>query len=249
MYNIHDEARHFEPGISSPIFSLNGKKYAVLICEDIWHTEQSYNQNNPIEQCLDVDLSGVFVLNASPSNIGKLAKRQDVVSYLAQKIKAPVAYINQVGGNDEIVFDGASFIADEKGHLMSQAKIFEEDDLTLEFPIKSKVISEIKPPSYGLFLFEQLKLGLRDYIHICGFKSIVVGCSGGIDSALVLAVAKYAIGAENVYAITMPSAFSSEGSVSDSVDLCRNLGIKLYTRPISDDFDLSCRHFENSNRF
>ncbi len=246
VYNIHDEARHFESGQLSPVMQIKGKNFAVFVCEDIWHKAQGYASIDPVLQCTQPDIEGVFVLNASPSNIGKSSARKEVVTYLAKKLQAPVVYVNQVGGNDEIVFDGASFVTDSQGNIIHQAKIFEEDILTLDFPFQTgnQIIECIR--TYESFLFEQLKLGLRDYIQKCGFKGIVVGCSGGIDSALVIAIATYALGAENVFAITMPSVYSSEGSVLDSEALCKNLGVKLYTRPIGEEFQLSCKQYEES---
>ena len=244
VYNIHDEARHFEPGACSPVFDLNGKKFAVFVCEDIWHEVQEYNVIDPVYQIGKNKMEAIFVLNASPSNIGKLTKRYAITKQLACKTKAPVCYVNQVGGNDEIVFDGASFVTNSQGQVILEAKSFKEDYLTLSLPISKDFKKLENQKTSEEFLFEQLKLGLRDYIFKCGFKGIIVGCSGGIDSALVIALASYAIGPENVYAITMPSIYSSSESVSDSQELCSNLGVYLYTRPIGEEFKLSCKQFE-----
>ncbi len=248
VYNIYDEARHFERGQTSPVFEFRGKQYGVLICEDLWAEFQDYYHESPEKQFIGKNLEVIFVLNGSPSNIGKFTERTQMVSQLAIKVKVPVVYVNQVGGNDEIVYDGASFICDETGNIKHISASFEESVEVVDLSSLATLSTRQNPYQDDIYkmYFEQLKVGLRDYVQKCGFKGIVLGSSGGIDSALTLAVAKYALGAENVVGITMPSVYSSEGSVGDSVALCRNLAIKLFTRPIAEDYQLSCREFEKT---
>ena len=247
VYNIFDEARHFEAGQTSPIFEFQGKKFGVLICEDLWAEFEDHYHASPVSYFESEKVEAVFVLNGSPSNIGKFEERQNIVSDLAKKIQAPVVYVNQVGGNDEIVYDGASFVCDGGGAMKHLLPSFEESVQCVDLEALSlkEACNNPYQDVYHLY-FEQLKIGLQDYVQKCGFKGIVLGSSGGIDSALTLAIAKYALGAENVVGITMPSVYSSAGSVDDSVKLCENLGVKLFTRPIAEDYQLSCREFEKA---
>ena len=242
VYNIHDEARHFQSGHGSPVFSLGKHRFAVLLCEDIWHHPRLYDCEDPLQQCDDPDLEAIFVLNASPSEVGKMTARHQVVSRVQQRFQVPVVYVNQIGGNDEIVFDGSSFVIDAYGNIAAQAAAFQEQTLGVD-------LSALPPPqtcqplSCEALWFAQLKLGLRDYIHKCGFSGVVVALSGGIDSAVVLALARYALGAEHVAALMMPGTYSSSGSVTDSRQLCVNLGVKVYERPIAREYELGCQEF------
>lgn len=252
-YNIFDEKRYFEEGSAdqSMVFNLNGHRVGVLICEDGWDDStptKMYNAS-PVKALKAQNPEFVISINASPSNINKAEDRLEVFSKAVSEIlKVPFVYVNQVGGNDQIVFDGASFVMNSKGILGGHLDFFAEQVSVVELDsleyISSHKISKFPKPE-ELF-YKQTIMGLRDYVGKCGFKSVVVGSSGGIDSALTLALAADALGAENVKAITMPSHYSSSGSVDDSVTLCKNLGIKLYTRPIGRDFDVTIEEFKNS---
>lgn len=250
-YNIFDEKRYFEEGQADQtmVFTLNGTKIGVLICEDGWDDSSSKKMYNvsPVNALKSQKPEFVISINASPSNINKAEDRLEVFSKaVADILKVPFAYLNQVGANDQIVFDGASFIMNSKGILAGQMAFFEEDlisvDLsTLEYVTHHKTG---KFPTHNELFYKQIVLGLKDYVKKGGFKSIVVGSSGGIDSALTLALAVDALGAENVKAITMPCHYSSSGSVSDSESLCDNLGIKLFHRSIKQDFDVAIEEFK-----
>lgn len=252
-YNIFDEKRYFEEGSSDQpmVFNLNGHRVGVLICEDGWDDSaptKMYNAS-PVKALKAQNPEFVISINASPSNINKAEDRLEVFSKAVSEIlKVPFAYVNQVGGNDQIVFDGASFIMNSKGILSGHLEFFAEQVSVVEMDnleyISQHKISKF--PAANELFYKQTIMGLRDYISKCGFKSVVVGSSGGIDSALTIALAVDALGAENVKAITMPSHYSSSGSVDDSVILCNNLGVKLYTRPIGRDFDVTVEEFKKS---
>ena len=247
VYNIYDEARHFERGQKSPIFQFKGKKYAVLICEDIWATYQRLYHDSPEEFILGSKVEAVFILNGSPSNIGKMKDRFQIVCDLSVNLEVPCIYSNQVGGNDEIVYDGSSFITDNKGAVKKLLPKFKEcsELVNLKKLNYLENYRHLNQEDHYTIIYNQLILGLKDYVVKSGFKGVVVGSSGGIDSALTLAIAVHALGADNVNAITMPSIYSSVGSINDSIELCRNLGIKLFERGIGEEYVRSCKDFLN----
>jgi NAD+ synthase (glutamine-hydrolysing) len=236
-YGIFDERRHFEPGPEGAcILAVAGYQLGFLICEDGWNNDGRDYKVNPFAALRAEAPDIVVSINASPSNIGKREQRHALFAAASVQNALPIVYVNQVGGQDQLVFDGASFAVSPQQGVAFEAPAFVEDFQVLDFdgarfldtsgPAKAVPVVE--------FTRRQIVLGLQDYARRCGFKKAVVGSSGGIDSALTLALAVEALGKENVIAITMPSAFSSEGSVSDSVLLCDNLGITLYTHPILD---------------
>lgn len=242
-YNIFDERRHFEPGPDvARVLRVGDAQIGLMICEDGWNDEGQDYVVNPFQRLADAAPDLVVSINASPSNIGKREQRHTVFGAACGKHKLPLLYVNQIGGHDQLVYDGASFAVNARGSIVYEARRFQEDVTTLGFDPVSRAFSLATGdalaavPQAGLptmeFYRQQIVLGLRDYARRCGFKQAVVGSSGGIDSALTLALATEALGTNNVVGITMPSIFSSEGSVSDSVLLCRNLGIKLVEHPI-----------------
>lgn len=237
-YNIFDERRHFEPGEAKPcIISVAGETIGLIICEDGWNDDEQDYAANPYRQLADAGIKTVISLNASPSNLGKREQRHNLMAKACQKYGISLLYVNCVGGQDSLVFDGATFAMNAKGELTYEAPMFETafDSVVLNNgEIKAAQSNYTMPaplPKYE-FYFQQIVMGLRDYTRRCGFKKVVVGSSGGIDSALTLALAAEALGKENVIAITMPSVYSSSGSVTDSEALCKNLGIELLTYPI-----------------
>ena len=240
-YNIFDERRHFEPGAdTAKVLRIGQAQVGFLVCEDGWNDAGADYATNPFSRMGDAAPDLVISINASPSHVGKREQRHQVFSQAAERHKLPILYVNQIGGQDQIVFDGASFATEPGRGVVFEAQRFVEDTRTLSFD-EGRFLQaddqDLAPvPAQGLptmeFYRQQIVLGLSDYARRCGFKQIVVGSSGGIDSALTLALAVDALGAENVVGITMPSRYSSAGSVDDSVDLCRNLGIKLYEHPI-----------------
>tara|TARA_R110002072_G_scaffold302794_1_gene488802 strand:+ start:39610 stop:41256 length:1647 start_codon:yes stop_codon:yes gene_type:complete len=243
VYNIFDEARHFEPGNQTGVLEFRGSKLGFLICEDGWeNSAHPMYKSNPVKDLEEEGVNTIISINASPGNIGKQEQRYELIKQTAQRCDANVIYVNQVGGMDDIVFDGGSIAINAKGETLAQSKFYEEDftlvDLSNAISIETKVQSKMQ------VIAQQLRVGLLDYCNKTGFDSVVVGSSGGIDSAVTLALAVWALGSDKVMAITMPSPFSSEGSWSDSEVLCENLGIPLINAPIRDQFQLDCEEFE-----
>ncbi|MBC8741721.1 NAD+ synthase [Paraburkholderia sp. UCT31] len=244
---IFNERRHTEPGRHNPaILFLNGARIGFAICEDMWNVDGKQYEANPVADLVEEGVDAIVSINASPSHVGKREYRHELFLDIARAHRLPVVYVNQVGADDSIVFDGASFIADPARGIVTELASFEEATSLVEMHFyahgteyrifdASRAPLEQQAPVYlddEEFFYRQTILGLRDYARKVGFGSVVVGSSGGIDSALTLALAVDALGAENVKAVTMPSRFSSAGSVDDSVTLCRNLGIELFTHEI-----------------
>lgn len=235
-YNIFDERRHFEPGPDvARVLRIRDVQVGLLICEDGWNDEGQDYLVNPFERMRDAAPDLVVSINASPSNIGKREQRHQIFGAASRRNELPILYVNQVGGHDQLVYDGASFAVEPQAGVVYEARRFAEDVSTLCFDngrfltLAGKAPQPVAPEGLPALEFyrQQIVLGLRDYARRCGFRQAVVGSSGGIDSALTLALAAEALGAGNVVGITMPSSFSSEGSVSDSEALCRNLGVPL----------------------
>ena len=242
-YNIFDERRHFEPGPDvARVLRVGGMQVGFMICEDGWNDRGQDYAVNPFERLADAAPDLVVSINASPSSIGKHALRRKLFAAASARHQLPLVYVNQVGGQDQIVYDGSSFVVEPVAGVVFEAERFNEAVRTLAFADGrfSEATGETLPCNSGdglpamEFYRRQIVLGLRDYARRCGFSRAVVGSSGGIDSALTLALAAEALGAENVVGITMPSRFSSAGSVDDSVALCRNLNVRLIEHPIRD---------------
>ena len=240
-YNIFDERRHFEPGPDvAKVLRIGTAQVGLLICEDGWTDEGADYGVNPFERLRDAAPDLVISINASPSNVGKREQRHQVFAAASRRNGLPLLYVNHVGGHDQLVYDGASFAVEPEAGVVFEAERFVEAVRTLGFEAGRFVepdgsdIARPDPAGMGAMAFyrAQIVLGLRDYARRCGFTRAAVGSSGGIDSALTLALATEALGAENVVGITMPSSFSSSGSVTDSEALCRNLGITLLHHPI-----------------
>ncbi|MEP6738976.1 MAG: NAD+ synthase [Caldimonas sp.] len=254
-YNIFDEHRHFEPGPDvARVLRVGSMQIGMLICEDGWNDEGLDYLVNPFTRMADAAPDLVVSINASPSHIGKREQRHQVFGDASKRYGLPVLYVNQVGGQDQIVFDGASFAVEPDRGVTYEARRFVEDVTTLRFEnghfqaADGAALPAVAAEGLSTMAFyqAQIVLGLRDYARRCGFRQAVVGSSGGIDSALTLALAVETLGADNVAAITMPSVYSSAGSVDDSVALCRNLGISLDTHPIADAVAAYARQFEAS---
>lgn len=251
-YNVFDERRHFEPGPDvAKVLRIHDAQVGFLICEDGWNDEQQDYAINPFLRLADAAPDLVVSMNASPSNIGKREQRHALFRAACERHGLPLLYVNQVGGHDQLVYDGASFAITPGAGVVFEADRFQEQVITLHFESGAfKALAQsLEPVSRaGLPVMEfyrrQLVLGLRDYARRCGFQRAVVGCSGGIDSALTLALAVEALGAENVVAVTMPSSFSSSGSVTDSQALCANLGVALFEHPIRELVADYARGFE-----
>ena len=254
-YNIFDERRHFEPGRdAAKVLRIGQMQVGFLICEDGWNDSGADYATNPFERMADAAPDVVVSINASPSHLGKREERHHIFSQAARRHGLPILYVNQIGGQDQIVFDGASFAVQPERGIVWEAPRFVQAVCTLGFDKGNFCLPggerPAAPPAEGLptmeFYRQQIILGLRDYARRCGFRQVVVGSSGGIDSALTLALAAEALGPQNVVGITMPSHYSSSGSVDDSMALCRNLGITLHKHPIADLVQGYARQFEAS---
>lgn len=237
-YDVFDERRYFEPGTRSQIFEWKGKKIGVLICEDIWQHAGYVGYTNyakdPVLDLLPLKPDLVLNLSASPYQFQKPDVRVKVCIKCAKTLHCPVILCAQVGGNDQLVFDGYSVYADEEGNLRQIAKGFEEDEMIVDLQAQACPCPFTYDPIKDLY--NALVLGVKDYLHKLGFKKGCLGLSGGVDSALVACIAVEALGKENLLAVSMPSRYSSESSVSDSVKLAENLGIELLEIPIERPF-------------
>lgn len=254
-YGIFDERRHFEPGPEGAcLLNVAGQTVGFLICEDGWNDGGRDYKVNPFDALRATKPELIISINASPSNIGKRRQRHDIFTAAALNTQLALLYVNQVGGQDQLVFDGASFAVSPAQGIAFEADRFAEDFQVIGFEAGRFIATDRAdlpaPDRAGLsapeFARRQIVLGLADYARRCGFSKAVVGSSGGIDSALTLALAVDAFGADNVVAITMPSEYSSAGSVGDSIALCNNLGVKLYTHPIRELVTTYARDFETA---
>lgn len=240
FYDVFDETRYFEPGKEFEPIEFKGKKIGLTICEDIWNDkgldENSLYVCNPIEKLAKKGAEFLINISASPYHLNKEKQRFEMISAIAKKHSLPVIYVNQVGANDDLLFDGVSFVVNKKGEMICRCKDFEEDMTILEIDSKVCEIKEIST-SEEESIFKALSRGLKDYCGKMGFKKVIIGLSGGIDSTLTAVIACDALGSENVLGITMPSMYSSTGSVTDSEILAENLGMKCLTIPIKPIFD------------
>lgn len=246
-YDVFDDLRYFEPNSEFKCLTLNGVKLGVTICEDIWYNENEVQYHHydvdPAQELADLGAEVIVNISASPFTNSKHENRQHMLSKHATELKLPVLYCNQVGAHTEIVFEGDSMVFDAHGKTIACTRAFESSYADVQFDSDSGKIEKIAddawyPESEEERYFHAIKLGLKDYLYKTGVThNVVFGLSGGIDSALVAALAVETIGAENVHAITMPSKFSSEGSVTDSEKLASNLGITLTEIPIKSVYE------------
>ncbi|MDQ7797903.1 MAG: NAD+ synthase [Candidatus Edwardsbacteria bacterium] len=230
-YDVFDEARYFDPADSAGLIEFKGEKLGLSICEDAWNHPDLWPKRQPYDYDPVADLakmgaSLLINISASPFESGKERARFELIGRHAKKHGLPFIYINQVGGNDELVFDGRSFGVDKNGQMAWSLPAFQEEVVTIDSSLPGKFAEPPVQDEIGS-IYSALKLGVRDYFRKCGFNQAVVGLSGGIDSAVVAAIAAQALGPDNVLGITMPSPFSSQGSVDDSRKLADKLGIAL----------------------
>ncbi len=229
-YDVFDEARYFSPGTEQGIVEISGRRVALAICEDAWNDKQFWERRrysrDPIEELVAKGAGIVVSINASPWNIGKRRQRESIFRAAAHRFNLPVVYVHMVGGNDQLIFDGSSFAMTAKGELVTRAKSFDED-LVMFDPDMGSGDDHANHLLGDQAAYEALLVGTRDYIRKCGFKRVLVGLSGGIDSALVAAIATEAIGKENVMGVGMPGPHSSDHSLADARSLAQNLGIRF----------------------
>ena len=243
-YDVFDEDRYFESGTEANSFIWTGENTSVhigvTICEDLWNNESFWGQRaypiDPTEELVAKDVDIVVNLSASPFVSKKQSLRERMIAHAAKQNSCPIVYVNQVGGNDDLIFDGRSVAVDRLGELVSRASGFETDLQTLTFDADANILQtgEIKPlpAEVDAEIWAALVLGVKDYAKKCGFTKAVIGLSGGIDSAMVSAIAASALGPHNVLGILMPSPYSSDHSISDAKQLAKNLGIATQTVPI-----------------
>lgn len=240
-YDVFDEDRYFEPATENLPADFGGEKLGLTICEDIWNDEDFWTvrryQHNPPVELAEAGAKIIFNISASPWNLGKNKTRFDMLRSIAHKTGRPVVFCNQVGGNDELIFDGGSLVFNARGDLIAQCKLFEEDFIVVDTDSKTP----IKPIELAAedAVYKALVLGLRDYFYKCGFKSAVLGLSGGIDSAVTACIAVAALGKENVRGVSLPSHFSSQHSLDDARVLAERLGIQYDIVPIKKAFEIT----------
>lgn len=239
-YDVFDEDRYFEPGTNSSVWEYQGRRIGITVCEDIWNDpdywpERLYNKD-PVATLQKQGMDILLNVSASPWWSGKESVRQDMLGQLASKLQIPVLQANAVGGNDELVFDGHSLSLGADGKLRARGRGFEEGVVFDEIDRAPHLPGFSDPPIEQLW--KALCLGTADYVRKCGFSRVVIGLSGGIDSAVTAAIASDALGPENVLGVTMPSEISSTGSVDDSVALAGNFGFPLHRVPIGPAYDV-----------
>jgi NAD+ synthase (glutamine-hydrolysing) len=238
-YDVFDEDRYFEPASKNLPADFNSAKIGLTICEDIWNDEdfwtvRRYEHNPPVELA-EAGAKIIFNISASPWHLGKNKTRFEMLRSIAQKTRRSVVFCNQVGGNDELIFDGHSVVFNANGDLIAQGKWFEEDFLMVDTESTRAIVPVELPAEEAIY--KALTLGLRDYFYKCGFKSAVLGLSGGIDSAVTACIAVEALGKANVRGLSLPSQFSSQHSLDDARVLAKNLDIQYDVVPIQSAFE------------
>ncbi len=239
-YDVFDETRYFEPAPQSLVFKLGGKTIGVTICEDIWNLGEVPGvpryEMDPVDDLVKTSCVDLIInISASPYTVEKQQIRLQILQNLAKKYKVPTIYCNQVGGNDDLIFDGASMVVNARGELTHLGKLFEPDIIIVNMDGPHTEL--IDPwPAHEEAIYKALIMGTRDYAHKCGFEKVLVGLSGGIDSSLVACIAREAMGAKNVMGVSMPSPYTSQMSKEDASKLAHNLGISFREIPIQELF-------------
>jgi NAD+ synthase (glutamine-hydrolysing) len=238
-YDVFDETRYFEPAPKQFPLTLDGSLTALTICEDAWNDKQFWERRlysrDPVAELAQSGARVLVSINASPYHMGKRALRREVFSAAARHSRIPIVYVNQVGGNDQLIFDGSSFAMNAEGNVIASAASFEEDLVLVDTETLAGDHHASNPDECDA-AYLALVLGTRDYIRKCGFERVIIGLSGGIDSSLTVAIAVDAVGKENVLGVGMPGPYSSEHSITDARDMARNLGIRFELIPIRDQY-------------
>lgn len=239
-YDVFDELRHFAPAAKQELLAFCGRQVALTICEDAWNDKHFWHKRlygrDPVEELLGAGGNFLMNISASPFNLGKRELRRKMLEAIATQYKVPVLMVNQVGGNDSLIFDGSSFVLAPDGRLVAQAASFEED---LVFFDSDSLTGEVHAQVEGAdaSAYAALVLGTRDYVRKCGFERVLLGLSGGIDSALAAVIAADAVGAANVTGVALPGPYSSPGSLEDARTLAANLGLRFEVLPITPIFE------------
>ena len=244
-YDVFDESRYFHPGEKHFVYGLGREQLGITICEDVWNDKNFWVKpryaRDPVTELIQQGTSILLNISASPYTLDKRSLRIEMLRSIAQHHRRPIIYVNQVGGDDSLIFDGASMALTPDGRIAAQAKAFEEDlvlfdTVTGEGDMHSQAKDEIA------YAYQAIVTGTRDYVCKCKFSKTIVGLSGGVDSAVVAAIAVDALGKENVLGVSMPGPYSSEGSKTDAQSLARNLGIEFLTIPVTPVFDAYIQH-------
>ncbi len=240
-YDIFDEIRYFDPAPDIELVEFKGEKLGITICEDAWNAEYMWDKQrynfDPVKNLAEKGASMLINISASPFNLGKGELRFSLIQNHAKQYNLPFIFVNMTGGNDELVFDGNSMYFDKTGSLCEILPSFKENVKTID---TKSTYETLQKPEFDSIdkVYDALVMGIRDYVRKCGFEKAIVGLSGGIDSAVTCTIAVEALGTDNVMAVTMPSQYSSDGSIFDSQKLARNLGIEIKTIPIQSIFTM-----------
>jgi NAD+ synthetase len=248
VYDVFDEQRYFQPGDTNDIIAYKGHQLGLTICEDIWNDMDFFGkriyQADPVKELIQKGADFMINISASPFHLGKGVLKMKMIQSLSQKYAVPFVYVNQVGGNDSLIFDGSSVVIDQAGNIVAQARDFEEDFITYDTKTNQGVCHPISDCDEETVL-KALVLGTRDYVHKCGFQKAIIGLSGGIDSALTTAIAVKALGKRNVRTVYMPSLYTSSENDIDTKQLAENLGVDREIVPIDMMFDQFLQNLPN----
>jgi NAD+ synthase (glutamine-hydrolysing) len=239
-YDVFDESRYFQPADQQFVYGFGGEQLGITICEDVWNDKNFWANcrydRDPVTEIIGQGTTVLVNISASPYTIDKRSLRFEMLRSIAMNHRRPVIYVNQVGGDDSLIFDGASMALTADGHVAAQALAFQEDLVLFDTTTGQGEI-HAQPHEEIAYAYRALVTGTYDYVQKCGFKKALIGLSGGIDSAVVAAIAVAALGAENVLGVSMPGPYSSEGSRADAIALAKNLGFQLATVPITQVFE------------
>ena len=249
-YDVFDDPRYFEPARGRRLFDINGIRVGVAVCEDMWNDKTYWHErlytNDPTDELIAMGAQVIVSINASPFNKSKMGQRCSMVSHRSKVAGVPIVFVNLVGANDGVIFDGASIVTDGRGQVILQAPPFKEFYGSVDLDC-DECDTACLPGDDIQTIHDALVLGVRDYARKNRFERAVLGLSGGIDSSLVAALACEALGAENVLSVMMPSPFSSRGSVDDSVALGKNLGMPTIEHPISAAYEVLVKELKLEN--
>jgi NAD+ synthase/NAD+ synthase (glutamine-hydrolysing) len=239
-YDVFDESRYFQPADQQFVYGFGGEQLGITICEDVWNDKNFWAncryERDPVTEIIGQGTTVLVNISASPYTIDKRSLRFEMLRSIAMNHRRPVIYVNQVGGDDSLIFDGASMALTADGRVAAQALAFQEDLVLFDTATGQGEI-HAQPHEEISYAYRALVTGTHDYVQKCGFKKVLVGLSGGIDSAVVAAIAVAALGAENVLGVSMPGPYSSEGSKADAAALAKNLGFPLVTVPVTEVFE------------